>query len=54
MLTIDRLTPAIGAVLSGLDFSQPLSVSVYNEIYQALLDHLVILSGVKHWTLSSI
>ncbi|MEM7207685.1 MAG: TauD/TfdA family dioxygenase [Pseudomonadota bacterium] len=42
MLSIDPLTPAIGAQISGVDFSQPISQSAFNEIYTALLDHLVI------------
>jgi taurine dioxygenase len=42
MITIDPLTPSIGASLSGLDFTQSLSDSDCDEIYQALLKHLVI------------
>ena len=42
MLTIDPVTPTIGATLTGLDFSRPIPDSVYDEIYQALLQHLVI------------
>jgi len=42
MLSIDPVTPAIGAEISGIDFSQPISTSVYDEIYQALLAHLVV------------
>ena len=48
MLSIDPVTPSIGAVISGLDFSQPISESVYDEVYQALLQHLVIfIRGVE-------
>jgi len=42
MLKIDLITPSIGATISGLDFAQPHPAAVYDEIYQALLDHLVI------------
>jgi len=42
MLTIDPLTPAIGACLHGLDFSQPVSSTANDEIYEALLQHLVV------------
>ena len=42
MILIDPLTPSIGAVISGLDFSKPVPASVYDAIYQALLRHLVI------------
>ena len=48
MITIDPITPSIGAAISGLDFSQPISASAYDEIYQALLQHLVIfIQGVE-------
>ena len=48
MLTIDPVTPSIGAAISGLDFSQPILTSVYDEVYQALLQHLVIfIRGVE-------
>ena len=42
MITINQLTPSIGAVISGLDFSTPLPTSVQDEIYEALLEYLVI------------
>ncbi len=42
MLTIDPVTPAIGAMVSGLDFSRPISSGTGDEVYRALLDHLVI------------
>ena len=42
MLSIDPITPSIGAEVSGLDFSRPISVSMYDEVYRALLQHLVI------------
>jgi len=42
VITVNAITPAIGAELNGMDFSQPVSSLQYDEIYQALLDHLVI------------
>ncbi|MEM7671538.1 MAG: TauD/TfdA family dioxygenase, partial [Pseudomonadota bacterium] len=42
MLRIDPLTPTIGAVLSGIDFSKPLASETIEDVYSALLDHLVI------------
>jgi len=42
MISIDPVTPAIGAEISGVDFSSPVSPPVYDEIYQALLRHLVV------------
>ena len=37
-----KLTTAIGAEVTGIDFSRPTSSTVQDEIYQALLDNLVI------------
>lgn len=42
MLKIDPVTPSIGVTISGLDFSQPVFAPAYDEIYQALLQNLVI------------
>ena len=42
MLAIDPITPALGAEISGLDFSGPIPPAVHEEIYRALLGHLVI------------
>ncbi|MEM7562031.1 MAG: TauD/TfdA family dioxygenase [Pseudomonadota bacterium] len=42
MISIDPITPAIGASISGFNFSPGQKSAVYDELYQALLDHLVI------------
>lgn len=42
MIETEKLTPAIGAVISGVDFSQPLGDATQDAIYQALLDSLAI------------
>ena len=42
MVTSPSITPSIGAEISGLDSSRPISPEIHDEIYQALLDHLVI------------
>lgn len=42
MISINPVTPTIGAELSGIDFSSPVDASVYDEIYEALIQHLVI------------
>ena len=42
MITINPITPAIGAEISGLDFSAPLTTEAYDEIYRALIEHLVV------------
>lgn len=42
MAGIRKTTPAIGAEIDGLDFSGPLDRATLDQVYQALLDHLVI------------
>ncbi len=42
-LRIDALTPAIGANITGIDLSQPIEGDTLDAIYQALIDHLVII-----------
>ncbi|MEM7225410.1 MAG: TauD/TfdA family dioxygenase [Pseudomonadota bacterium] len=39
---IDPITPAIGAEISGLDLNRPLDPATQDAVYQALLDHLMI------------
>ena len=41
-LTIRKLTPAIGAELSGIDLSRPLDNNAQDEIYDALIEHQVV------------
>lgn len=42
MIQAARITPAIGAEISGVDFSTPVSAEVNQAIYDALLEHLVV------------
>ncbi len=42
-LRIDVLTPAIGANITAIDLSQPIDGDTLDAIYQALMDHLVII-----------
>lgn len=42
MLTIEPISPAIGAELNGLDLSQGLPSEYQDAVYQALLEHQVI------------
>jgi len=42
-LTIRRLTTALGAEVSGVDLSRPLSKSMFDEITNAFHEHLVLL-----------
>lgn len=39
---IEKLTPAIGAEISGIDLNHPMETKIEDAIYQALMDHLVI------------
>ena len=41
-MIIKKLSPAIGAEISGLDLSSPLNDAQLNEVYSALVDHKVI------------
>lgn len=41
-LTIDPVTPAIGAEIGGVELSQPLDPGTLDAIYRSLIDHLVI------------
>ncbi len=41
-LQVNRLTPAIGAEIRGIDLSEPASDSAMDAIYEALLEHQVI------------
>jgi taurine dioxygenase len=42
VLKIDKTTPAIGAEISGVDFTKPLSPEMGNAIYDALMGNLVV------------
>src|SRR6201987_3850429 len=41
-ITIDKLTPVIGAEIGGIDFAQPLSDRQFDEIHPALAENLVV------------
>ena len=41
-MQINKITPAIGAEITGIDFSQPIGPDLHDAIYQALLDNLVL------------
>ena len=42
MLTVEKITPAIGAQIKGVDFTKPISTEIHDAIYEALIDNLVI------------
>ena len=41
-MIIDPVTPTIGAEISGIDLSQPLNSAMQDQIYDALMKHLVL------------
>ena len=41
-VNVDRLTPAIGAEISGINLSRPLGDDRLEQVYRALSDHLVL------------
>src|SRR5215467_16049833 len=42
-LSVDRLTPAIGALIAGVDVSGECSATLLNRLYELLIEHLVLL-----------
>jgi taurine dioxygenase len=42
LISVKQLTPNIGAELSGVDLSKPLTEDLFREVHRALLDNLVI------------
>src|SRR5262245_16350120 len=49
-IRIDKLTPIIGAEISGVDLSQPLSEGTQEDIHRALAENLVIFFRDQHLT----
>ena len=41
-ISVEPLTPTIGATIRDVDLTQPLDDTVFEEIHQAWMDHLVI------------
>ena len=41
-MRIEAVTPTIGAEVSGVDLSQPLSADLEDQLYEALMRHLVL------------
>ena len=41
-IKVEPLSPVIGAEISGVDLSRPLGNQMFQEIHQALLEHLVV------------
>ena len=53
-ISVDKLTPIIGAEITGVDLSQPLSNRTQDEIHRALAENSVIFLRNQHLTPSSI
>lgn len=49
-LGIERLTPVIGAEVTGIDLSQPLSEAQFAEVHRALLENHVLVFRDQHLT----
>jgi taurine dioxygenase len=49
-ITVDKLTPIIGAEIAGIDLSQPLSNRQHDEVHRALAENLVIFFRDQHIT----
>jgi taurine dioxygenase len=49
-ITVDKLTPVIGAEIGGVDLSQPLGNRALDEIHRALAENLVIFFRDQHLT----
>ncbi|WP_421997597.1 TauD/TfdA dioxygenase family protein [Reyranella sp.] len=47
-ITIDKLTPIIGAEIGGIDLSQPLGNRQHDELHRALAENLVIFFRDQH------
>jgi len=47
-MIIRKITPAVGAVIEGVDFSKPMPAALQDDIYRALLDNLVIFFPQAH------
>ena len=44
---IQKLTPAIGAGISGIDLMETVSDELLEAVYEALIEHQVIFSGIS-------
>jgi taurine dioxygenase len=49
-IQVDKLTPYVGGVVSGVDLSQPLDESTFKQVHDALIDNGVIFFRDQHLT----
>ena len=54
MLNVKKITPAIGGIIQGVNFSQPIDEATQDAIYHALLEHKVIFSAMPRLLLPRI
>jgi len=47
---VERIAGALGAEITGVDLTRPLTDALYSEIYQAFLEHQVIFFREQHMT----
>jgi taurine dioxygenase len=50
-ITVEPITPRIGAMVSGIDLAKPLGNQEFQEIHDALMRHEVIFFRDQHLTL---
>ena len=44
MIVVKKITPTIGAVIEGINFSKPIEKNIFDQIYEILIEDLVIFS----------
>ena len=42
MIEVKKITPTIGAMIEGVNFSEPIKENVFDQIYEILIENLVI------------
>ena len=42
MIEVKKITPTIGAIIEGVNFSEPIEKNVFDQIYEILIENLVI------------
>ena len=47
-ITVTKVNPAVGATISGVDLSQPMSPEVFEEVHRALMENVVIFFRDQH------
>ena len=42
MIEVKKITPTIGEMIEGVNFSEPIQKNVFDQIYKILIENLVI------------